>query len=200
MDKEQPSNSRSIFSAVWSGLTTGISLLVVAIAILIVGVPAAVGGMPLTVLSESMKPTYALGDLVVIKAKDPQDIRLGEVITYQVSLGQSELVTHRVIEKNSAMDGTYSFITQGDANGVPDATPIRDVQIHGTVWYRIPLLGWVNNWFTGQARQTVIPVVAGLLLLYALWSFVSGVREHKRKKFQGEAPQLGKSTPVMASA
>lgn len=184
MEQKQSSTSRSVLQAVWSGLTTGMSLLVVAIAMLIVGVPAAVGGMPLTVLSESMKPTYTLGDLVVIKPKDAQEIRLGDVITYQVSSGQSELVTHRVIAKNSSTDGTVSFITQGDANKVPDATAIKDVQIHGTVWYRIPMLGWVNNWFNGQARQIVVPVVAGLLLLYALWSIIAGVREHRKKKRQ----------------
>ena len=77
----------SIVGAVWRGLTTGISILVLAVAALVVAVPAAVDGMPLSVLSGSMRPTYEPGDLVVIKPKEPTDIRIGDVITYQVHLG-----------------------------------------------------------------------------------------------------------------
>lgn len=172
----------SIVRVIWSGLSTGISMLVVAVAALVIIVPAAVGGMPLTVLSGSMRPVYEPGDLVVVKPKEPQEIRIGEVITYQVRSGESELVTHRVIEKNSSTDGSVSFITQGDANDVPDAIPIRDVQIHGTVWYRIPLLGWVNNWFTGDTRRIVVPAVAGILILYALWNVGTGLRDRGREK------------------
>ncbi|WP_225213722.1 signal peptidase I [Corynebacterium gallinarum] len=174
----------SIVGAVWRGLTTGISILVLAVAALVVAVPAAVDGMPLSVLSGSMRPTYEPGDLVVIKPKEPTDIRIGDVITYQVHSGESELITHRVIEKNSSTDGSVSFITQGDANDVPDATPIRDVQIHGTVWYRIPMLGWVNNWFNGEKRDIVVPTAAGALILYALWNLAVGVRDRRRKKFE----------------
>lgn len=174
----------SIVGAVWRGLTTGISILVLAVAALVVAVPAAVDGMPLSVLSGSMRPTYEPGDLVVIKPKEPTDIRIGDVITYQVHSGESELTTHRVIEKNSSTDGSVSFITQGDTDDVPDATPIRDVQIHGTVWYRIPMLGWVNNWFNGEKRDIVVPTAAGALILYALWNLAVGVRDRRRKKFE----------------
>lgn len=174
----------SIVGAVWRGLTTGISILVLAVAALVVAVPAAVDGMPLSVLSGSMRPTYEPGDLVVIKPKEPTDIRIGDVITYQVHSGESELIAHRVIEKNSSTDGSVSFITQGDTNDVPDATPIRDVQIHGTVWYRIPMLGWVNNWFNGEKRDIVVPTAAGALILYALWNLAVGVRDRRRKKFE----------------
>lgn len=187
---------RSVVSAIWNGLSTGISILVVAVAALVIAVPAAAGGMPLTVLSGSMRPSYEPGDLVVIRPKDPREIGVGEVITYQVRSGESELITHRVTEKSSATDGSVSFITQGDANDVPDATPIRDVQIHGTVWYRIPLLGWVNDWFTGDTRRIVVPAVAGILLLYALWNVVSGVRERGRER--GVAKQGGQGQHTAA--
>lgn len=54
---------RSVVSAIWNGLSTGISILVVAVAALVIAVPAAAGGMPLTVLSGSMRPSYEPGDL-----------------------------------------------------------------------------------------------------------------------------------------
>ena len=181
VDKKE-SGVRSFLSAVWSGLTIGISMLVMVAAALIIVVPAAVDGMPLTVLSGSMRPTYEPGDLVVIRHKDRQDIRIGEIITYQVRSGESELVTHRVIGRQSSTDNSIAFRTQGDANKLPDATLIYDYQIHGTVWYRIPMLGWVNNWFTGDKRAVVVPAVAGMLILYSLWSLAAGVRDKRRDK------------------
>lgn len=197
MATEQPGESSvwAIAKAIWNGFTTGLSLLVVVVAILIVGVPAAVGGMPLTVLSGSMRPVYEPGDLIVVKPAEPHEIGIGDVITYQLRSGEPELVTHRVIERSSSTSGETIFITKGDANPSADEDPVRGVQVHGTVWYRIPLLGWINNWFSGQARQIVIPVVAGLLLLYAFWSVISGVREHRKKKFRGEESPLEDSAP-----
>lgn len=197
MATEQPGESSvwAIAKAIWNGFTTGLSLLVVVVAILIVGVPAAVGGMPLTVLSGSMRPIYEPGDLIVVKPAEPHEIGIGDVITYQLRSGEPELVTHRVIERSSSTSGETIFITKGDANPSADEDPVRGVQVHGTVWYRIPLLGWINNWFSGQARQIVIPVVAGLLLLYAFWSVISGVREHRKKKFRGEEPPLEDGAP-----
>ena len=181
---EKESALRSLIGAVWNGLVLGVSLLIIAAAALIILVPAAVDGMPLTVLSGSMRPTYEPGDLVVIRHKDPRDIRIGEIITYQVRSGESELVTHRVIGRESSTDNSIAFTTQGDANKLPDATLIYDYQIHGTVWYRIPMLGWVNNWFNGEKRVIVVPTAAGALILYALWNLAVGVRDRRRKKFE----------------
>lgn len=194
--EKKESALRSLIGAVWSGLVLGASLLIIAAAALIVVVPAAVDGMPLTVLSGSMRPTYEPGDLVVIRHKDPRDIRIGEIITYQVRSGESELVTHRVIARQSTTDNTIAFTTQGDANKLPDATLIYDYQIHGTVWYRIPMLGWVNNWFTGDKRDIVVPTAAGALILYALWNLAMGVRDRRRKKFEAHPEVDPNPTPV----
>lgn len=171
---------RSVWQYLWTGISGGVLALVLGLAVLVVGLPAAVGGMPVTVLSGSMEPTYSPGDLVVVRGTPAEDVRVGQVLTYQRHSDDPTLVTHRVISREMSSQGGVQFITQGDANSAPDAEPVAGVQAAGTVWYTIPKLGWINQAISGQTRQWLIPAVAGLLFLYAIWSICSGVISRKR--------------------
>ena len=171
-----------VLNAISMGLSAGFLAFILLLAVLVIVLPLVVGGSPLTVLTSSMEPKLPPGTLVVVKPTPVSDIRIGDVITYQLYSGQPEVVTHRVIERVSSSDGTVSFITKGDANGVPDANPVREVQVRGTVWYSIPWLGWVNTWLTGERRAIVVPIAAGLLFAYAGWMVFSGLRDRARKR------------------
>ena len=171
-----------VLHAINLGLSAGFLALVLLLAVLVIVLPLMVGGSPLTVLTSSMDPKYPAGTLVVVKPTPASEIRIGDVITYQLYSGRPEVVTHRVVERISASDGTVSFVTKGDANATPDVNPVRDVQIRGTVWYAIPYLGWVNNWLTGERRAVVVPIVAAVLFAYAGWMVWTGVRDRARKR------------------
>lgn len=170
-----------ILNAIALGLSGGFLALVVLLAAAVIVVPLATGSIPLTVLTSSMEPKLPPGTLVIVKPTPVNEIRVGDVMTYQLYSGRPEVVTHRVVERIVATDGTTSFITQGDANAVPDQNPVQEVQVRGTVWYSVPLLGWVNTWLTGERRATVVPILAGLLFLYAAWMLVAGFRDRRRK-------------------
>lgn len=154
--------------------------LMLAVAVAVVGVPAAVGGSAMTVLTQSMEPGLPPGTLVVVKPTPVDEIALGDVITYQIRSGEAAVVSHRVIAKTYA-DGEVLFTTQGDNNALPDAEPVREVQVRGTIWYSLPLLGWVNMLLTGQDRGIVLAVVAGGLFLYAIFTTVSAARDRARR-------------------
>lgn len=170
----EPSDA-SVWQYLWTGLSAGLLALVLGLGVLVIGLPAAVGGMPLTVLSGSMEPTYSPGDLVVVRPTPVEEIRLGDVVTYQVRSGDPTRVTHRVVSRSVATDGTTAFVTQGDNSAVEDEAPVRDVQVVGTVWYSIPWLGWVNHAISGSTRQWLLPAVAVCLFLYAGWTAVSAL-------------------------
>ena len=129
------------------------------------------------------------GTLVIVKPIDPQDVKIGTVVTYQLFSGESEVVTHRVIEIQGATlpGGDPSFITKGDANSEPDAKPVMAVQLRGAVWYSVPWIGWVNNIVNGDLRAIVIPIVAGLLFLYAGYAIVSAQFDRRRRRRREEA-------------
>ncbi|GGG70042.1 hypothetical protein GCM10011374_38220 [Kocuria dechangensis] len=155
--------------------------------VLVIGLPAAVGGMPLTVLSGSMEPAYSPGDLVVVKPTPAEEIRVGQVMTYQLRSGDPTRVTHRVVSRSVGSDGETVFVTKGDNNDTADDTPVRAVQVVGTVWYTIPWLGWVNQVITGPTRQWLVPAVAGALFAYAAWNLGTGLRQRSRTRRQAHA-------------
>ena len=99
-----------------------------------------------TVVTESMKPEYVVGDAIVTKTIEPYEIKIGDDITY---LGMAEsfkdkIVTHRVINIEKGEDGLYIFETKGIAN--PKADPkINESQVFGKVIYKIKSISYVNS-------------------------------------------------------
>lgn len=139
-------------------------------------VPRVAGATPYVVLTDSMEPGLPVGTLVVSRPVGPEQIRTGTVVTYQLRSGQERLVTHRVVGVGMTVGGERTYVTQGDANEVPDADPVRDVQVRGALWYRVPYLGHVAGAFTGQ-REVTSMVLAVVLLAYAGWQVVRAARE-----------------------
>ncbi|MCR2827893.1 signal peptidase I [Microbacterium sp. zg.Y909] len=162
-------------------LGAALMILTMSVAIAVVALPALVGGTAMTVLTQSMEPGLPPGTLVVIKPTPVDDIRVGDVITYQIRSGDPAVVSHRVVSKTYA-GGEVTFMTKGDNNSAADPDPVQPAQIRGTLWYSLPLLGWVNSALYGTDRTIVLAVVAGGLFLYAAGLVVSAVRDKRRRR------------------
>ena len=99
-----------------------------------------------TVVTESMKPEYVVGDAIVTKTIEPSEIKIGDDITY---LGMAEsfkdkIVTHRVVNIEKGEDGLYIFETKGISN--PKADPkINESQVFGKVIYKIKSISYINS-------------------------------------------------------
>lgn len=164
------------------GLSGGLLAFVVLLGLLVIVVPAATGSTPMTVLTSSMEPTYPPGTLVIVKPIEPQQIRIGDAITYQLKSNEAPVVTHRVMSITSSSNGGTSFITKGDNNGAPDAAPVIPEQVRGKVWYSVPWIGYLNNLVGGELRGWVVPVVAIGLFLYAGYMFASSIAAAAKKR------------------
>lgn len=77
-----------------------------------------------TVQSDSMKPKFSRGDIIIIK--EEKEYNIGDVITYQSEEG--ELITHRIINKNENV-----IKTKGDNNNTEDEENIKKEKIIGKV-------------------------------------------------------------------
>jgi signal peptidase len=154
----------------------------VAVLTVAVLVPRIAGAVPYTVLTGSMTPTYSPGTLVVVKPVDPESIRVGDVVTYQLESGKPAVVTHRVVSQGFDGDGDVVLRTQGDANDAPDPDLVKAVQVKGVVWYAVPHLGRVSNVLTGKERQLGVYAAAAGLFGYALLSFAGAVRDKRRPR------------------
>lgn len=78
----------------------------------------------LTVLTGSMEPAIAPGSVVIVTPQSAQDIRVGQILTYQVPVGAQQIVTHRVVSVRES--GSRPIITtKGDANSNNDPWSAR---------------------------------------------------------------------------
>lgn len=177
-----PPKEKGLLHYLGTAISAALLILVLGIAALVIAAPAVVGGQALTVLTQSMEPGLPPGTLIVIRPTPAADIRIGDVITYQIASDQPAVVSHRVVTKSIGTDGQTTFTTKGDNNDLVDQNPVMEVQVRGTLWYSIPYLGWVNNAVNGDARTFIVPIAAGGLFLYALYMFGGSVRERIRKR------------------
>ncbi|GAA3662324.1 signal peptidase I [Microbacterium marinilacus] len=177
------SRAREAGRAIVHGLSLGLLGLVLLLGLAVIGVPALVGGTSLTILTGSMSPTLPPGTLIVVKPTPVDEIAVGDIMTYQLESGEAAVVTHRVVARlTDSASGEPRFVTQGDANGSPDAEPVLPVQVRGTVWYAVPWLGWANQAVNGAARQWLVPAAATALFAYATILVLSGVRDRRRRR------------------
>ncbi len=118
-------------------------LIVLAAAILVLVGVNAKSGKATTVLgygfmavqTGSMTPEYPIGSVIVIKETDPSALKEKDVITFYSSNPNlnNMIVTHRIMEITDDGDGTYTFVTQGDANEIPDEYPADSERVIGKV-------------------------------------------------------------------
>ena len=173
---------KSLLQYVGVAASAAALLLVAALAALVIVVPAVAGGTALTVLTSSMAPAYPPGTLIVIKPTPVDEIRVGDVLTYQIESGKPAVISHRVTTRSISTEGDTTFVTKGDNNALADPEPVQAVQAKGTLWYAIPMLGWVNNAVSGESRGILVPLVAGSLFAYAAWLFFSALRARRTRR------------------
>ncbi|MGH3935854.1 MAG: signal peptidase I, partial [Pseudonocardiaceae bacterium] len=135
-------------------------------------VPAVTGASALTVRSGSMEPALPVGSVAVVRTQPIDQIRPGDVITFtdrDPDSPATRVVTHRVVSVEQGLGGP-SFRTKGDANNTPDQRPTAAADVHGVLWYSVPVAGWLRQFLISPAGLfylvgVVLLMVAGHLLL-----------------------------------
>lgn len=112
----------------------------------------------------SMEPKYHVGDVILIKERDTDKIKIGDDVTYFGTSGamKGKIVTHQVIEIREE-DGKKIFRTKGIANTAKDPE-ISGEQIDGVVLTKLHIVGWITTvlqngyvfYFFGVIPMTVL--------------------------------------------
>lgn len=157
------------------------------------GVPSIFGKMPVSILSDSMNPTFSSGNMIIcdeLSSKEKAELQVGDVITFSVDLnddGNMEFNTHRIISTRSNGGYTY-YTTQGDNNSAADNYEVRyDMVVGKWTGTRLPVIGSVLNYLqtsTGFLICIVIPLI--LFFLFEVYRFVAAVVAIKSKKMSAE--------------
>ena len=157
----------ALLRALHGGAELGLRLALVVAALALVGLgllPRTGWYRPVTVLSGSMRPAFSPGDMVLVTPEPLRSVRVGQVISYEIPIGDHHIESHRVIA--IVRGGAHPVVrTKGDANSAPDPW---NAELHGTTAWRVravvPKLGWVVFWFRSPLMHELTVFLAPLLL------------------------------------
>lgn len=150
-------------------------------AVLVVGAVGFVGlrvaqWRPMVVLTGSMAPTLASGDLLMVSPQPASDVERGDIITFSRPRGQRETLSHRVVAVERGGEVPRSWLgvtTRGDANPAPERWSIPE---HGTVGRtraHLGGLGVLAQFMAGTVSRGLATALVTLLLaglaLWAIW-------------------------------
>ena len=98
-----------------------------------------------TVVSGSMEPKYKIGDVLISMETKPEDIKVGDTISYIGERGTvaGKIITHQVESIDKDLNNKYVFHTKGLANDISDIYPVTEDQVYGVVVYKVFLLSLV---------------------------------------------------------
>ena len=97
-----------------------------------------------TVASGSMAPQYNVGDVLIAKETAPEDIKVGDSLTYLGNSGTftGKVVTHEVTKIEKTTSGEYIFHTKGKANLIEDP-PVYEKQVYGVIVWNPKILSFI---------------------------------------------------------
>ena len=147
------------------------------------GVANLMGFIPLTVESDSMKPTFSKNDLIVCREVDDiNSLQKGDVITFWTIIdGKKVKNTHRIVDINE-FESTRSFVTRGDNNNLDDTLPAYAGDVIGK-WTEFKV-GGIGKFFSFLRTKTgffvCILIPMALFFLFELYKFIVTLIETKR--------------------
>jgi len=145
----------------------------------------AIGGIRVfTIITESMTPEYAVGDMIISKEIPASEIKVGDNVVYNglVDDFKGKIVTHKVITKDKTPNG-YKFITKGIANPVEDPE-IDESQIMGKVIYKTVILSFISKLINNTTTFFIVIFIPFALLVF--FEIVDVLEERRKEKEENE--------------
>jgi signal peptidase len=171
-------------AGVWATTGRFLNLVVLMIAVfaalVLIVVPKATGSETYTVLTNSMAPKFPPGTFLVMKPAPFDDLKYGDVVTFQLYSGRPDVETHRIVGFSSTQAGEKTLITRGDNNGANDAEPVREIQVKGKLFYAVPYVGYAANALGNADRNMWVTLAAAGLIGYGGLLVFKGVRNRGR--------------------
>lgn len=141
--------------------------------------PSIFGYYLFRVSSSSMEPTLVVGDVVLVKSADVDDIHVDDIITYKSKDGsmKNHMVTHRVVDGPYEKDGVTYFQTKGDAVGAPLDKIISYDQVEGKFVRKLTL---VSKFFGFISTPTGVIVFIGIIVVLFAYEIISMLISYKK--------------------
>lgn len=133
------------------------------------------------IVSESMEPTFYKDDLAIVKSCDVEELKIGDIITFQQ---EDRIISHRILDI-TRKKGEKTFITKGDHNEVEDPEPVDTQNIYGKVVFVIPKIGKIVNYIqTVRGFMNVCILIVIICIIVNFRDKTINNRKIKRKKYE----------------
>lgn len=176
-------------------LGAGLTVLCLALAAILL-LPAALGYQRYVIVSGSMSGTYDKGTIVFDRAVPVDELRVGDVITYQPPPGTAsdDLLTHRIAWIGRDEGGERSYRTKGDANATADPWTFNLEQAdQARVEFSVPYVGYLLAVLSiPVVRMLAIglpAVVLALLILAGIWRDAGEEARRREAEAREAGPQ-----------
>lgn len=123
----------------------------------------------------SMEPTLMIGDVILVKETDFDEIKIGDIITYKGDEGDlnGKFVTHKVIEKPMCSNGEYTYVTRGIAPGVTMNDPtVHQDQVLGVYVKTLPFVNKIYDFFLKPYGLMTFIIIIVVLFAYELIALI----------------------------
>jgi signal peptidase I len=148
----------------------------------------------LIVLSGSMTPLMLPGDVVIAKSVDPNELTVGDILTFRDPAGKHNIyVTHRIIALKE--DKELIFKTKGDANNAEDDFNVTASKAVGKLVFVIPFVGYLPEIAKNKNIfffMVILP--ASLIIISEMWNIVLYSNPHRARKVERERKKTMKRT------
>ncbi len=135
-----------------------------------------------TIVSSSMVPSINVYDVILIKNVDPNDLKVGDIITFKSTnkFFGSTPITHRIVEILNTNDGV-EYKVKGDANAIEDEDNVLAKNILGKVIIKIPNLGKIQFFLTSKKGWIAIVLIPALfIIVYDIYKIINLIRLKKQ--------------------
>lgn len=128
-----------------------------------------------------MEPTLEVDDVVIVKKTIPQELKVGDIVTF---LEEERTISHRIIDITE-VNGGLKFQTKGDNNEVPDNFNLDGNQIYGKVLFKISGIGGIVGYI-----QNINGFINGFILILIVFALIGlrdkqkNTRKIKRRKYE----------------
>lgn len=151
----------------------------------------AIGGYrAFNVATGSMIPTYQIGDVLIVKEVNPDELKEGDPVSYLGKSGSfaGKIVTHRIIKIEETENGKV-FHTKGDNNDSEDPL-IKGDQIYGKVIYKCKIISMLTKLMNNlTAFYVIVFIPLGILIFLQIKDRLDEKREEKQEDDNDDASE-----------
>lgn len=140
-------------------------------------VPNIFGYKPFIVLSGSMETQIHVGDLIITKIIDPNELKVDDIIAFRDE--ENTVTTHRIIDIIEKGGITY-FVTKGDNNDSQDQNLVEYKDVEGIYITRISGIGKALNELSKPT--TIVIVILAITVIFILLFQISNKKLKRQEQ------------------